>query len=1003
MDRHHYHLSRHYPSHKRYSVRPLDYPELQITGATLLNTGLHVYETAYKVRHDPDHESINAVLARLENYQHHRGLPPVCVVCECQRNVQAAGKAKSALMALDSGDSDSDTDDEDALTIDNMLRLMERYMTRATSASQMKTMVRLINNHTITDYIMAEQVRKLQALLRRTKPELREAGLLLIEQLCCQEDNAVIMAEEEIFNDLLTVLSSPHSIRVQVAALKAADKLFSHSQVADKLMEAVDEVLMAVLLRVLYSEHPLEMKYASCCVLRTLSKHESTAGLVGQELLFIVKELKESSSKMKEVFVEIVINLYRQTDVIYPDMIDKNIIRSTTSMIVDGPCGVQRQALYLVCCLVEDDAEVADVINNKDLMLYVMQLMRDSKCRKVREVAGKIVQTMCGCRKGSLARTVMEHFTAFLHPEEDHLHQVGDTTARGSSKIVYPVRVKHQAEARNWQSFDQFLALIGKLITKHAMIKQDPLNKQLMIDDNPTTEWNCHQLGYLASLVAIATKLTQWPVEKTKSIQKLDPSDLTDDENMRNKLKGVNRQLTAEVWTTCGRQVAVLLSKFAEKVQIRCNPLSARPGSRQSMRCPSPMSGRRSKTPRGDILNDSEITLVKSLLEFFLFVSVATCTNKNFIKNTVVEKPERESVSRSREGLWVMENPHLTQSIERQSTTDAAEVIERRQQELAEKEASADRRLLRKGLYEEDLFRFVSPFVTFENEDLRETAAMILRCGIQPLDEKLVASDLHTSNGSNAGPVNVYKPRLRPQSAKTHKERDRKMNIALHRMSPEVAGVMRSAIGSRPSSADTYNVSQRNRSVSKFGRGQPTIDLTQPIAQQCRKVTVDNCGSQLLQGLFSKSRDVRKSCLLLIHDLVSHGNVETHMQLSELGCIPRLIDFLRINEDDEMLEIIAIILTRMLITSDYRLKQLFNRHGGANLLLSMSQNSSGVLREEIKSTLTALTQGMSRQTMRPSSAPAQRPDDGKEPDIWDNIMERWLYEDKVVRVFQKWM
>lgn len=118
-------------------------------------------------------------------------------------------------------------------------------------------------------------------------------------------------------------------------------------------------------------------------------------------------------------------------------------------------------------------------------------------------------------------------------------------------------------------------------------------------------------------------------------------------------------------------------------------------------------------------MNDSEITLVKSLLEFFLFVSVATCTNKNFIKNTVVEKPERELVSRSREGLWVMENPHLTQSIERQSTTDAAEVIERRQQELAEKEASADRRLLRKGLYEEDLFRFVSPFVTFENEDLR--------------------------------------------------------------------------------------------------------------------------------------------------------------------------------------------------------------------------------------------------------------------------------------------
>ena len=33
--------------------------------------------------------------------------------------------------------------------------------------------------------------------------------------------------------------------------------------------------------------------------------------------------------------------------------------------------------------------------------------------------------------------------------------------------------------------------------------------------------------------------------------------------------------------------------------------------------------------------------------------------------------------------------------------------------------------------------------------------------------------------------------------------------------------------------------------------------------------------------------------------------VETHMQLSELGCIPKLIDFIRINEEDEMLEIIG--------------------------------------------------------------------------------------------------
>ena len=33
--------------------------------------------------------------------------------------------------------------------------------------------------------------------------------------------------------------------------------------------------------------------------------------------------------------------------------------------------------------------------------------------------------------------------------------------------------------------------------------------------------------------------------------------------------------------------------------------------------------------------------------------------------------------------------------------------------------------------------------------------------------------------------------------------------------------------------------------------------------------------------------------------------VSTHMKLSEHGCMPKLVDYLRVNEDDELLEIIG--------------------------------------------------------------------------------------------------
>ena len=68
---------------------------------------------------------------------------------------------------------------------------------------------------------------QIQTHVRTAKPEFREAGLLFMRQLLTSEENALLMAQMEVFNDLMTVLSSPHTVNIQIAALKAAEQVGS--------------------------------------------------------------------------------------------------------------------------------------------------------------------------------------------------------------------------------------------------------------------------------------------------------------------------------------------------------------------------------------------------------------------------------------------------------------------------------------------------------------------------------------------------------------------------------------------------------------------------------------------------------------------------------------------------------------------------------------------------------------------------------------------------------
>ncbi|XP_023933235.1 uncharacterized protein LOC106161940 [Lingula anatina] len=133
-------------------------------------------------------------------------------------------------------------------------------------------------------------------------------------------------------------------------------------------------------------------------------------------------------------------------------------------------------------------------------------------------------------------------------------------------------------------------------------------------------------------------------------------------------------------------------------------------------------------------------------------------------------------------------------------------------------------------------------------------------------------------------------------------------------------------------------------------------------------------------------------------DLVELEDTWILMQLSHLGVMKRMVDFLRVNDDDELLEVMGLIVARMLVSSDDRLGQLFDTHGGPTLLMSMARRTTGLLRDEVGQTLKSVTHGLKKQKYKQLQKATQHP---QKADIWDQVFQKWQEQDRVTQIFQR--
>ncbi|XP_053397755.1 uncharacterized protein LOC128556479 [Mercenaria mercenaria] len=1008
---------------------------------------------------DPDHEPITDVLSRLDEYSQNfvASLPPAYTDCECAVEDYRVSSRQARVYHSDSEHTDSD--DEDAgVTMNVLLKTFQQFEDKGHSGSRQKAMMTLVNSYISLETITEQQLLELLQYMKTSVSEVQEACLVLLKYCVKNSQTLSRLLEKKILNFLYDCLVEIEKKHLRKSALLLLEYIFSKPEFKENWYELSVTKFLPKLISMVRGEIPLDVKYAACCVFRSFAQYEDFIAFVTDEILPSVLLMRNASAKFKEVYVEILTSLLSHTDCIPPDLVDSSAIPITVSIIREGPCGPQCAALHLLSSLTISDSGVSTVIGTSSLVPMLLCCMKESHCRKVRQHATEVIRNLCTSRKLGLCKDLMLQLSSYLVPslEQDSLTSLSQM-ATSSAMTVVSAKLRFDEERQMWLGLEKFLDMTKSVIFREAKVEVDDLGLVTKVHMKPCIDTCPIQLGLLAQAFQVLQYMCLWPLDKSRlgfSANRVDLTTFTDDEKQRLRLSKVNRGLTQAIWDRVGIIVTDLLLSYADKFsKMRAESVKGRHlGSLDT------------------VFEPGEVTLITSLLELTLSSALCTCVAfPDIMPKLEVKSPKRKSRSPSKlksfstpqisddnkssqnvesrlksqsdsgkgfatDGykVWEKETPYLTSS---QSNTSHNVAMEKSKAELRHKEACTDRRLLRKCLYEADVFRCVCPFIYCSDESIQILVLQILRCLIQPLEER-VAPKLMSGSGVSSGKAG----RQRPQTAGAVPGTNKRLSVALHQMSPDMAVLIKEALGPPLEESQTQvraekpvvnkvNMpvvqegleiiherlqeftehskfeaeTKKEPQVSSKEHVKPVIDRCRPIAQQCREALTEGLGERLVTGIFTKSRQLKKHSVLLLYDFVHFGEGESHMALSNYGCMPKLIDFLRVNEDNELLEIIGLIIVRILVNSDTRLRQLFNRHGGPQLLLSMAQYTKGLLKQEVTTTLTTVSKVESVRK-RPMSAPVHGTvHRDRAPDAWDHIQARWRQEDQVAGVLRQWM
>ncbi|KAK3096590.1 hypothetical protein FSP39_001530 [Pinctada imbricata] len=395
---------------------------------------------------------------------------------------------------------------------------------------------------------------------------------------------------------------------------------------------------------------------------------------------------------------------------------------------------LQVQALSLLTVVGQSDGGIADIIDDTNAVPYTLCCVKHTKCRKVRAKALELVGLLGATRRLGLCKDLMSHIANYLIPSNsDLVLNNSDTRSRS------PVKGRYERESQLWRGLDKLVELICDILCKDAMVERDNLGSVMGIRYNPCVDMCSPRLDSLIQCLTVLHNVCIWPASKSKhQVAKVDLTNFTDDEDQRSRLHKLNKTQAQALWDTVGTVVMEILLVFSKKVSnVSRIARDMRDGSRET--CEKHQNIKEEERPNSSfspkvtdkvgavdlfaVFEEKEIELIIKILEFLLVASLCTCKEfKDFTTKTKNKSSKKNLLG----GRSTKSDTCLGRSSSPEKLTKSASAVYRpssptklceedhtkkQHKDLLEKEAATDRRLMRKCLYEADIFSAVAPFI----------------------------------------------------------------------------------------------------------------------------------------------------------------------------------------------------------------------------------------------------------------------------------------------------
>ncbi|XP_033111757.1 uncharacterized protein LOC117112715 isoform X2 [Anneissia japonica] len=970
-----------------------------------------------KERLNVDFESLNEMLVKIDSIPLDtdtiHSIPstlfnqPINTKCSCGN----IGNQKSQIAGGKSLSSDSDTDDEDEISIGKIIDMLNVHTRKALQKDRSPVLTNLVSGFRPgNETLHAVQLQQLKLLLNGNSNTVKSCVLVLLAKLSAIMANAKAIFEAGFLEKLVKVVEE-QDILLLKDALHCIGMLISHEELCDSWLLLMIQRGLPSLLTILQSNIGENLLVSTGSVLSVLAvRHEIAVLLVDHGMPVIIGAL-QLISKLREPVITMLTHVISHNDQLMAAVIDNYVFREIDMAFRVDLCSEQIAAMGFCYKLCQDSYGIASILEEDKLKLLV-QVTQATNCVKVRGLGVKMIHALLKCQETNILKESIVQMGR-IHCEGNNLRGMADVKLMQKHTSL---GMKRQETKSRTERGVMFLSkMLINLLYREGKVIVDSDGKVQSVGFKAAHD----PYSTMSVLVACFYLISTLPLSRSRT--RTTSSNKVLFQCFSSKHRKVNLNTSTYLIQNGALNVIHILNSYCNLLGDgrRTRQATASERSLDTLHLQAIMKiwqkEEQEQTPPlnlADVLVPSELKFLLEMLSLMKLFSQICSTEWNYnVKDKLQEAiAVDQEVGKSYYDAPVDQYaPHLIgdlkirstgeetmpaitvkevldsgdglmeiQAVEMNANPDGAGLITKR---IAWEE-SEERREVSESIDEGTINTFERPLLETLNEagydvkaddsvfELHQKLRMKLcqeglfdalmslaRCGVPQLEEEIletlkcllqpVKPPKLTDHHDSKSPL--VKQKTLEEISKSLEMRDRLLSSVINSMSKKTADVMKEALKTDSRKKSSKTVGNKKKVDAKQLSNFRTSITNSPerLSWHCTMHCLEMAG-HVIKGLTDREDGAVQRLLLILYDMLSFGDITVHMKLASIGLIPALLEFICKEHPNMFISLLAVIVLQKL-THDLRLKEMCKTEGSFyELKMKFSSTYRGILKRELQ-------------------------------------------------------